>query len=84
MGLIRRLLLVMVLIVAGFVVVVAPPLAWAFNLVPLSRVDPDEGDRENCQQGLGPDSYYFSVVDHRWVCHDNWLFLVSAAGVHGV
>jgi len=29
----------MVLILAGFVVVVAPPLAWAFNFVSLSRVD---------------------------------------------
>ncbi len=73
----------MVLIVAGFVVVPAPPLAWAFNFVSLSRVDRTRATARTASKVLGPQSCYFSVVDHRWVCHDSWLFLVSGVGVHG-
>jgi hypothetical protein len=28
--------------------------------------------------------YHFSVVEHRWVCTDNWRFLFFDAGFYGL
>jgi len=40
--------------------------------------------RQHCDEDFGYGYYQFSVVELRWVCTDNRLFLVNDAGVYGV
>jgi hypothetical protein len=74
----------MALTVAGLCLIAAAPLAWGFNLVPFAHIEPNEGERQYCQDELGPGLYHFSVVEHRWVCTDNWRFLFFDAGFYGL
>ena len=74
----------MALTAAGLSLIATVPLAWAFNLVPFAHIAPNEGDRQSCDDELGEGYYHFSVVEHRWVCTDNWLHLFFDAGFYGV
>ena len=64
--------------VAGVVVALLLGL-FAYNKLPGFTVEPDKGERHRCRPE-GGGYYRWSVLDHDWVCRDNWVF----PGVPGV
>ena len=68
--------------VAGFVVLILITVgAWAYNLVPGLKVQPDPAERRSCNAFVGETGFYrWDITAHDWVCSDNWKF----PGIHGV
>lgn len=75
------------LLVVGTLVVAAVASAYAYNLVPVMQVAPNEHKRTACDREMGGDSYdgesYYrwDITNHKWICHDNWLLIPGVAGV---
>jgi hypothetical protein len=53
-------------------------LTFAYNELPGFTVEPNEADREVCDQEA---VYGWRVFDHAWICEGEWLFPGVPGGV---